>query len=99
MVRLLMHAYALRRAPELAETGDFSGWEQIARYLDEMECCKDATLIADNHGLRIRLDQLCKAATAARIFAETQAAQAACTSDNLASADLREPSTGGDCPS
>lgn len=93
-----MHAYALRRAPELAETGDFSGWEQIAKYLDEMECCKDTTLIADNQGLRVRLDQLCKAAAAARKLAETHAAQAACTGDTPASEDFQEPSTGSDCP-
>jgi len=56
------HAYVLRRAAELAWSGDFSGWVAIEARLRFVEGYPEARRWLDGEYLRMELDRLCNAA-------------------------------------
>ena len=57
--------YVPRRARELAQTGQFSGWYEIEVHLRREESCHEARHILDNERMRENLDRLCSEAKAA----------------------------------
>lgn len=54
--------YILRRAKELAKTGNFSGWLSIEHYIRSKEGLQEARSVLDNQWLRKELDRLCSKA-------------------------------------
>lgn len=53
------HAYIVRRARELAETGNFSRWLSIEHHIRSKEGLQEARSVLDDQWLRKELDRLC----------------------------------------
>lgn len=58
------HAYIVRRARELADSGKFSGWLQIEWHIRFDENFQDARHVLDDQFTRSQLDEACKRAKA-----------------------------------
>lgn len=58
------HAYILRRARELADSGKFDRWLQIEWHIRYEEHLQDARQVLDDEFIRSQLDEACKRAKA-----------------------------------
>ena len=54
--------YIERRAPELANTGEFTNWLAIEQHLRFNENCPEARYALDDEMIRENLDRLCRKA-------------------------------------
>ena len=62
MTKAEQFEYALRRAPELARSGNYTGWWDIEVHLRTEEDCPQARHALDDERVRENLDRLCREA-------------------------------------